>query len=135
MNAARTPNLSDEIRYRLLTFLAEHPDASQREVARALGLSVGKVNYCLKALILRGLIKARNFKNSNNKMAYAYFLTAKGVDEKVDVTYAFLRRKIAEYDLLVREIEKLSGDVAAWNVPGRSYGGEAIADAETVKGQ
>ena len=103
--------LSDEIRYRLLGYLAEHPDASQRALASVLGISLGKVNYCLRALIERGLVKARNFRNSDNKIAYAYVLTPKGIEEKVNVTYAFLRRKIAEHDTLVQEIERLSEEV------------------------
>jgi EPS-associated MarR family transcriptional regulator len=106
------PNsLSEELRYRLLNHLAEHPDASQRDVARELGISVGKVNYCLQALIRKGLLKVRNFRNSQNKSAYLYILTPRGFEEKIDVTYQFLRRKIAEYDDLVREIEKLKGEV------------------------
>jgi EPS-associated MarR family transcriptional regulator len=103
--------VSDEIRYRLLRYLAEHPDASQRELARALGVSLGKLNYCLRALIEKGLVKARNFRNSSDKSAYAYILTAKGLEEKIDVTSAFLRRKIAEHDAIVREIEQLSAEV------------------------
>lgn len=105
--------ISDEVRYLLLRYLAEHPDASQRELARALGISLGKLNYCLHALMEKGLVKARNFRDSRNKSAYAYILTAKGIEEKVNVTYAFLRRKIAEYDSLVQEIERLSAEVRA----------------------
>lgn len=103
--------ISDEIRYRLLGYLADHPDASQRTLANVLGVSLGKVNYCLRALIEKGLVKARNFRNSDNKIAYAYVLTPKGIEEKVNVTYVFLRRKIAEHDLLVQEIERLSEEV------------------------
>ena len=103
--------LTDEVRYRLLTHLAEHPDASQRELASALGISLGKVNYCLHALMEKGLVKARNFKNSRNKAAYAYILTRKGLEEKIDVTYSFLRRKIAEYDDIAAEIERLTAEV------------------------
>ncbi len=105
--------ISDEVRYLLLRYLAEHPDASQRELARALGISLGKLNYCLHALMEKGLVKARNFRDSRNKSAYAYILTPKGLEEKVNVTYAFLRRKIAEYDSLVQEIERLSAEVRA----------------------
>ena len=108
---AVTRHLTDEIRYKLLSYLADHPDASQRDLARALGISLGKVNYCVQALTEKGLIKARNFKNSNNKAAYAYILTPNGIEEKVNVTYAFLRRKMAEYDAIVLEIERLSAEV------------------------
>jgi EPS-associated MarR family transcriptional regulator len=106
-------SISDEVRYRLLRYLTDHPDASQREVARALGISLGKVNYCLRALMERGWVKVRNFRKSRNKSAYAYVLTPKGMEEKASVTYAFLRRKIAEYDALEQEIERLSAEVEA----------------------
>lgn len=107
-----TPNsVSDELRYRLLNHLAEHPDASQRDVARELGISVGKVNYCVNALIGKGLVKVNNFTNSQHKSAYLYVLTPRGIEEKISVTYQFLRRKMAEYDDLVKEIEKLKGEV------------------------
>jgi|ERR1044071_4386579 EPS-associated MarR family transcriptional regulator len=101
----------DEIRYRLLKFLEEHPTATQREVALALGVSVGKANYCLRALMEKGLIKARNFRNSNKKAAYLYVLTPRGFQEKIDVTLSFLRRKRDEYDRLAQEIESLTDEV------------------------
>lgn len=105
--------LPDETRYRLLSYLSTHPEASQRDIADALGVSVGKVNYCVKALIGKGLIKVRNFKNSRNKKAYAYYLTPQGLEERVKVTYSFLRRKVAEYDLLKEEIERLTLELDA----------------------
>lgn len=108
--------LTDEIRYRLLGYLADHPHASQRELAQVLGISLGKANYCLHALIEKGLVKARNFRNCSKKTAYAYILTPSGIEEKVNVTYAFLRRKIAEYDTIVRDIEQLSAEVKAMSV-------------------
>lgn len=102
---------TQEIRYRLLKYVAEHPQATQRELASQLGISLGKTNYCLRALIERGLVKVRNFRNSRSKTAYAYILTPRGLEEKINVTYDFLRRKVAEYDLLSKEIEELSGEV------------------------
>lgn len=105
------PLPSDETRYRLLSYLAIHPEASQRELASELGVSVGKINYCLRALLEKGLVKIRNFKNSNNKLAYKYLLTPTGLEEKANVTYRFLRRKLAEYDALEREIERLMAEV------------------------
>jgi len=105
--------ITDEIRYRLLRYLDEHPHASQRELARELGVSVGKINYCLRALIERGWVKMRNFRRSKNKLAnYGYILTPKGIEEKVSVTTAFLRRKIAEYEMVSAEIERLSREIA-----------------------
>ncbi len=105
--------LTEEIRYRLLTFVAENPQATQRDVAAHLGVSVGKVNYCLRALITRGWVKVRNFTNSNRKAAYSYYLTPKGIEEKVLVTVRFLQRKLAERDALLREIERLRAEVAS----------------------
>ena len=108
-----THPLDDETRYRLLSYLSAHPEASQRELAQGLGVSVGKINYCLHALLGKGLVKIRNFKNSRNKSAYAYILTPSGIEEKASVTYRFLRRKMAEYDALSKEIERLSQEVVA----------------------
>jgi EPS-associated MarR family transcriptional regulator len=105
--------ITDEVRYRLLRYLDEHPHASQRELARELGVSVGKVNYCLRALIEKGWVKMRNFRKSRNKLTtYAYILTPKGIEEKASVTSAFLRRKVAEYEMLSAEIERLSRELA-----------------------
>jgi len=85
----RVPMLTDEVRYRLLKVIEANPGLSQRQVARALGISLGKVNYCLNALISKGLIKVTNFKNSNNKAAYLYLLTPRGLKEKTRVTGRF----------------------------------------------
>jgi EPS-associated MarR family transcriptional regulator len=103
--------IADEIRYRLLRYFEEHPNASQRELARELGVSVGKVNYCLRALIKQGWVKMQNFRGSTNKLAYTYVLTPKGIEEKVSVTSRFLRRRIAEYDALSEEIERLTREL------------------------
>ena len=103
--------LPDSIRYRLLSYLNDHPDASQRDLARELGISLGKANYCIRALVAKGWVKVRNFRNSRKKEAYLYILTSKGLEEKVNVTAAFLRRKIEEFDLLTKEIEHLTAEV------------------------
>jgi EPS-associated MarR family transcriptional regulator len=99
--------LTDETRTRILRILEEEPGISQRDLARQLGVSLGKANYCLQALIERGWIKANNFKNSNNKKAYMYLLTRRGIAEKARVTARFLDRKVAEFEALQREIEIL----------------------------
>lgn len=104
--------LSHEVRYRLLKYLDDHPDATQRELAQQLGVSLGKVNYCLKALVKKGWLKMRNFRNSKHKSAYFYYLTPKGIEEKINVTSAFLQRKVAEYDVLSKEIERLTREVS-----------------------
>jgi EPS-associated MarR family transcriptional regulator len=102
--------LSDEDHYRLLKRLAEAPASSQRELAEELGVSLGKVNYCLKALASRGLLKMNNFRNADNKRAYMYYLTPKGAREKARLTLRFLQRKISEYESLKGEIERLKSE-------------------------
>ena len=109
--------LDDRTRYRLLKLLQANPELSQRQLAEALGVSVGKVNYCLKAFLERGLVKVRNFRDSQNKLAYAYYLTPKGAREKVQTTLGFLRRRLDEYREMEREIEELRREVGA-NVEG-----------------
>jgi EPS-associated MarR family transcriptional regulator len=105
--------IDDELRYRLLGLLAANPRLSQREIAHVLELSLGKVNYCLRALAEKGWIKARNFKNSRNKLAYMYLLTPSGLEEKARVTYQFLLAKLTEVDTLRKEIEALRDEVVA----------------------
>jgi len=103
--------VNEETHYRLLKVLEANPSATQREIAEALGVSLGKANYCLRALIDKGVLKARNFRNSNNKLAYAYVLTPQGVDEKARVALRFLKRKVEEYEALRTEIERLQQEV------------------------
>jgi EPS-associated MarR family transcriptional regulator len=104
--------LTDEVRYKLLGLLESNPQLSQRDVARALGVSLGKVNYCLKLLIEKGLIKATNFKNSKNKVAYMYLMTPRGIEEKAGVTLRFLQRKVREYEELGADIERIREEVS-----------------------
>lgn len=99
--------LDEQTRYRLLKLLEAKPELSQRQLAQALGISVGKVNFCLNALIERGLVKARNFRNSRNKLAYMYFLTPAGFEEKARVSLRYLKLKLAEYDRVCAEIAEL----------------------------
>jgi EPS-associated MarR family transcriptional regulator len=99
--------LTDETRYRILKLLEADPHASQRRIADELGLSLGRVNFCLQALIEKGLVKVNNFRNSSNKRAYLYLLTPRGIEEKTIVTARFLKRKLDEYDALKREVEEL----------------------------
>ena len=103
--------LTDEYRAKILKKLEEDPQISQRDLARELGISLGKANYCLQALVVKGLVKANNFKNSNNKKAYMYLLTRKGIAEKAHATVRFLDRKIAEYESLRREIAVLKREM------------------------
>lgn len=99
--------LDDETRYKVLRLLEANPEMSQRDVARALGVSLGKVNYCVKALLRQGWVKAANFKNSHNKAAYMYLLTPRGVEQKGRLTLQFLHRKVREYEQLKDEIRQL----------------------------
>ncbi len=104
--------MDDDVRLQLLRELNEHPDLSQREIAQRLGLSLGKTNYCLRALIDRGWVKMKNFRNNQNKLAYAYVLTPRGMRAKASVTADFLRRKQEEYARLEHEIAALRAEVA-----------------------
>lgn len=99
--------LTDEYRYKILKLVENNPSISQRELAQQLGISLGKVNFCLKALIEKGLLKATNFRNNKNKLAYMYLLTPSGIEEKASITMRFLKYKIQEYETLRAEIEEL----------------------------
>ena len=103
--------MSDETHYRILSSLQRNPRISQRDLAVELGVSLGKTNYCLRALIERGWVKAKNFHKSNNKKAYTYFLTPKGIEEKARVTVRFLRYKMNEYETLKLEISQMQQEV------------------------
>lgn len=94
-----------------MQLLAVNPDLTQRELARQLGLSVGGVNYCLKALMEKGLVKMKNFATSKNKFGYVYVLTPTGMAEKVAITHRFLECKMEEYEALKTEIEMLKTEV------------------------
>ena len=101
----------EEFHYKLLKVLQENPDLSQRELAHKVGISLGKTNYCLRALIEKGWVKADNFRRSTNKVAYAYLLTPRGIEERARATVHFLRRKVAEHEALANEIEQLRSEV------------------------
>ena len=99
--------LSEEMQLNLMRLLKANPELSQRDVARELGVSLGKVNYCLRALIQKGWIKAANFKNSQNKAAYMYLLTPRGIEKKARLTVRFMRIRMHEYETLRAEIEQI----------------------------
>jgi EPS-associated MarR family transcriptional regulator len=107
---AATP-MQEDNHYNLLRILETQPNISQRQLAGQLDISLGKVNYCLKALLAKGWVKARNFKNSQNKWAYAYLLTPQGIEQKARLAGQFLQCKLAEYELLKQEIERLEVEV------------------------
>jgi len=112
--------LNDETRYRILKALEADPQASQRRIADELGISLGRVNYCLQALIRKGLVKVNNFRSSANKRAYLYLLTPRGIEERARVTARFLRVKLDEYEILKRELEELEREAALQEKPGRA---------------
>jgi EPS-associated MarR family transcriptional regulator len=100
--------VSSELQFRVLRLLESNPHLTQRELSKALGVSLGGVNYCLNALVAKGSVKIQNFKNNKNKWVYAYLLTPQGMAEKTSLTGAFLKRKMLEYQSLKEEIEALS---------------------------
>ena len=104
--------MNDETNYRLFKILEKKPVSGQRELAETLGVSLGKANYCLKALLSKGLVKIENFRRSSNKKGYLYTLTPDGVREKAAVTIRFLKRKMAEYESLRNEIQVLKTEVS-----------------------
>lgn len=101
---------SEEISLRLLSLLEHNPEISQRALSAGLGLSLGKTHYCLRALIDKGWVKVSNFRSSQNKMAYAYALTPRGIRQRALATLAFLKRKRAEYAELESEIRLLEAE-------------------------
>ena len=104
--------LDETTHYKLLKLLEAQPQLSQRQLAQELGVSLGKVNFCLKALIEKGLLKATNFRNSKNKLAYMYLLTPSGIEEKASITLRFLKHKLHEFEALQIEIEELRREAA-----------------------
>ena len=103
--------MDQDTNLKLLRYLEHHPQITQRELAEHLGISLGKANYCMKALIEKGLVKARNFKNNENKRSYLYILTPNGMETKARITASFLSRKMREYEELKVEIEQLQNEV------------------------
>ena len=105
--------LQEDAHLMTLRLLEKNPQMTQRELAQSLGVSLGKANYCVQALLHRGLIKLSNFQNSRHKLAYAYYLTPAGFAEKSAITARFLMRKIAEYEQLQADIEQLRYELDA----------------------
>ena len=103
----RLQQLQEDTHFRVLGLLEQNPDLSQRELAKVLGVSLGGVNYSLRALAERGMVKVQNFKRSEKKLAYAYVLTPRGLAEKTRLTSNFLKRKLEEYEALKAEIASL----------------------------
>lgn len=104
---SRRAKLQEDTKFRLMLLLHDNPRLSQREMAKTLGISFGGINYCLNALIEKGLVKIHNFSQNQNKFGYAYLLTPSGISEKALLTASFLKRKLLEYEALEVEIKAL----------------------------
>ncbi len=98
---------NQQSKYQLLKSLEQDANLTQRQLSKELGISLGKVNYCLQSLIQRGFVKINNFKNSNHKLQYSYLLTPKGIEEKTKLTIEFLKVKTEEYEALKEEVERI----------------------------
>lgn len=107
-----TTDVESEISWQVMSHLADHPEVSQRDLAAELDVSLGSVNYCMKALVSKGFVKAENFRNSSNKLSYSYLLTPSGMRQKARLTVSFLKRKQLEYNRLEQEIADLRAQVA-----------------------
>ena len=108
---SRQARLQEDTYYRVMRILQDNPDMTQRELAEQLGISVGGLNYCMKALMEKGLVKMKNFASSKNKFGYVYVLTPSGMAEKAAITHRFLQRKMEEYEALKAEIEALRSEI------------------------
>ncbi len=100
-----------EIHYRLLNLLVDEPQLRQLDIAKKMGISVGKVNYCIAELAKKGLIKVKRFKSAKNKLPYSYMLTPQGIEEKGRITVRFLKRKLSEYEEIKHQIAALTEEV------------------------
>jgi EPS-associated MarR family transcriptional regulator len=112
MPVRNTINLESDHVVKLFREIEKTPEMTQREISVRLGISLGKVNFLIKALIEKSFIKAKNFKNANNKYAYIYVLTPSGMEEKARITYRFLKRKMEEYERLEKEIGLLKKEIS-----------------------
>ena len=105
-------SMNQELSIKIIRELEKAPEQSQRALSERCGVSLGSIHYCLNALVEKGYVKARNFKNAQSKLAYAYILTPAGLNLKTELTLAFLKRKQAEYEALQKEIKALEEDLA-----------------------
>ena len=122
------PLLADLQRLELLKLLQDQPQLSQRDLAKVMGVSLGKANYCLKALMEKGLVKLEKFRTNPDKRRYAYLLTTAGLKERTRITMKFLRYKVAEYEALELEIEQLREELKS-----RRLRPDVLAESQTEK--
>ena len=111
MMDSNADDAKDELHLSMLRILQGNPDTTQRELAKRLGISLGGINYCLKALVDVGYVQASRFKRSNRKLGYAYVLTPAGIQAKSLITARFLSRKMREHEAIAAEIERLSREL------------------------
>lgn len=123
---SQKPRLDHEDVLTILKTIKENPRVTQRELSAALGFSLGKVNFLIQALVDKGLIKVDNFKKSNNKNAYLYYLTPQGIEAKAKTTFFFLKRKMAEYEDLKRQIEELKEEISKYPVQDQMTSGNDL---------
>ena len=109
--SSRRANLHEDTNFRLMKILEANPNLSQREMGKALGISFGGINYCLNALVAKGLVKIENFSQNQNKFGYVYLLTPSGIAAKPAMTSRFLKRKLDEYEALHVEIAMLTSEI------------------------
>jgi EPS-associated MarR family transcriptional regulator len=118
--------IKEEVRLRLMKTISEaEKKLTQRELAKRVGISLGKTNYWVTEMVNEGLVKFERFKNAGSKSAYTYVLTPKGIEEKFRLLIHFMSRKLREYDILRREIEDLNQEILKYNMENRKVGGNA----------
>jgi len=122
MSAQISDQLENEEALHIFREIDKSPELTQRELSSRLGISLGKVNFLINALIRKGFVKVGNFKKSSNKISYLYCLTPGGIEEKSRMTYHFLKRKMREYEVLEREIQQLREEVRASGAPSEAQG-------------
>jgi len=105
--------MNSDIHFKLLDILEKNQKLSQRLLSKELGISLGSINYCIRALVEKGQVKVHNFKKNSNKIGYVYLLTPEGISEKISMTKEFLRKRIKEYDQLQKEIRQLKNDISS----------------------
>jgi EPS-associated MarR family transcriptional regulator len=121
-----TDKIKEEIRLQLMKIISEaEQKMTQRELAKRVGISLGKTNYWVTEMVNEGLVKFERFKKADNKSTYTYVLTPKGIEEKFRLLIHFLSRKLREYDILRREIEDLNQEILKYNMENRKVGGNA----------
>jgi EPS-associated MarR family transcriptional regulator len=111
VNSQKKTAATEDLHFRVLKLIQDQPEITQRQLADRLGISHGKLNYCLRALIDKGMVKLSNFANSSHRFGYVYLLTPGGIAEKAALTGRFLQRKVEEFNQLKVEIEKLEAEL------------------------